>query len=725
MTVKFEIKDQLAKLLATEDLVVEHKKVLTASFNVSTRVLVLPMWEKASNNVYDMLVGHEVGHALFTPNVDIASFKAPSSYINVIEDARIEKLIKRKFPGLCKSFFRGYWELHEQDFFEVQGLDSDEITLIDRINLYYKGSKDMVFADDEKVFVERTGNTETFEEVCELAEEIHAFMKEQKEKREQEKIDDTDFDMSSEMSNDIQKGSGESSGEDVEESEEEGEGESSHPLFDEEQQTEGGSSISTDDLMGGDHFEEPDIDEAVTDTNLSKNLIDNLLDLESNRMETTYLSVPSVNTETVIVPPQDIWDYFDRKTAELEAEETHYYNYQSLEFSCNEYETFKQSAKKEVNYLVKEFECRKSATAYARSTTARTGVLDTSKLHTYKFNEDLFKKITVLPEGKNHGLIFILDWSGSMNFVLKDTVKQLLNLVWFCKKVKIPFNVYAFTNEWYRNCDDGRILQKPYGELIHQDFVDHELRVSDQFNLLNMISSDSPIREFDQHCKNLFCLVENSQSSYNYPRLSLSGTPLNEAIISLHTLIPEFKSKYKVEKLNTIILTDGESQSMSYNKAYVDRQTGETHNGTYSVSSYSNALRDRKLGRTYNMKNDWSGLTKVLLQNISEKFTDVNFIGIRLLTGSDARRFIANSTDYDYDTTDKLMKIWKKQKSIVLDNTGYRKYFGMSSTALSNDNTFDVQEDATKTQIKRAFSKSLNAKKLNKKILSEFMELIA
>ena len=237
------------------------------------------------------------------------------------------------------------------------------------------------------------------------------------------------------MSNDIKNGSGESSGEDVEESEEEGEGESSHPLFDDEQ-SGGGSSTSVNDLMGGDHFEEPNIDEALTDTNLSKNLIDNLLDLESNRIETTYLSVPSVNTKTVVVPPQDVWDYFDRKTAELESEETHYYHYQSIEFSYDEYETFKQSAKKEVNYLVKEFECRKSATAYARSTTARTGVLDTSKLHTYKFNEDLFKKITVLPEGKNHGLIFILDWSGSMNNVLKDTVKQLLNLVWFCKKVK-------------------------------------------------------------------------------------------------------------------------------------------------------------------------------------------------------------------------------------------------------------------------------------------------
>ena len=71
------------------------------------------------------------------------------------------------------------------------------------------------------------------------------------------------------------------------------------------------------------------------------------------------------------------------------------------------------------------------------------------------------------------------------------------------------------------------------------------------------------------------------------------------------------------------------------------------------------------------------------------------------------------------------MKLWKKQKSIALDNTGYKKYFGMSAATLSNEDTFQVQEDATKTQIKRAFSKSLNAKKLNKKILSQFMELIA
>ena len=720
MTVKFEIKDQLARLLATEDLIVEHKKVETASFNVNSRVLILPMWDKASNNVYDMLVGHEVGHALFTPNVDISKFKAPSSFINVVEDARIEKLIKRKFPGLCKSFFRGYWELHEQDFFEVQGLEVSDISLIDRINLYYKGSKDMVFFDGEQQFVDRTGQTETFEEVCDLAAEIHAFMKEQK-KKEQEELEKLKEDApDADMGDSIQKGSGETTDEEGEESEEEGKDDNSHPLFDEDQDGQG-SSISVDNSQGGDEYEK-EIDEALTDKNLSKNL-ESLVDNSMGR-ETTYLSVPSVKTDTIVVSPQDVWDYFDRKTAELESEEHHYYNYQSIQYSYDEYDSFKQSAKKEVNYLVKEFECRKSATAYARATTSRTGILDTTKLHTYKYNEDLFKKISVIPEGKNHGLIFILDWSGSMNFVLRDTVKQLLNLVWFCKKVKIPFNVYAFTNEWYRNCDDGRIPQMPYDELLHQSFADYELRINDTFNLLNMISSDSSVKEFEQHCKNLFCLACNSSNSYNYPRLSLSGTPLNEAIVSLHSLIPEFKSKYKVEKLNTIILTDGESQTMGYNKSYMGRD-GETLHGHYSVNSYGCSLRDRKLGRTYNFDNDWAGLTKVLLQNISEKFPEVNFIGIRLMQGSDARRFIASSTSYDYDMTDKMMKVWKKQKSIALDNTGYKKYFGMSAAALANEDTFEVQQDATKSQIKRAFSKSLSAKKLNKKILSQFMELIA
>jgi ribosomal protein L23 len=49
----------------------------------------------------------------------------------------------------------------------------------------------------------------------------------------------------------------------------------------------------------------------------------------------------------------------------------------------------------------------------------------------------------------------------------------------------------------------------------------------------------------------------------------------------------------------------------------------------------------------------------------------------------------------------------------------------MSATALSQDSEFEVAEDATKSQIKSAFVKSLKTKKLNKKVLGEFISLVA
>ena len=36
------------------------------------------------------------------------------------------------------------------------------------------------------------------------------------------------------------------------------------------------------------------------------------------------------------------------------------------------------------------------------------------RLHTYKFNDDLFRKVTTLPGATNHGFVLFLDWSGSM-----------------------------------------------------------------------------------------------------------------------------------------------------------------------------------------------------------------------------------------------------------------------------------------------------------------------
>ena len=93
-----------------------------------------------------------------------------------------------------------------------------------------------------------------------------------------------------------------------------------------------------------------------------------------------------------------------------------------------------------------------------------------------------------------------------------------------------------------------------------------------------------------------------------------------------------------------------------------------------------------------------------------------------MLVNRDAKQFMRL---YNYDGSDRMEKEWRKTKSFTIKNSGYDAYFGMSSTVLSQDAEFDVDEDATKAQIKRAFVKSLKTKKLNKKVLGEFISLVA
>jgi hypothetical protein len=184
MPVNHEIKSQLAKLLATEDLVVEHKKVETACFNVHTRVLTLPMWDKASNTVYDLLVGHEVGHALYTPDEDwLENVKVPPQFVNIVEDARIEKMMKRRYAGLAKTFFNGYKELSDDDFFQLNDDDISTYNLADRANLYFKIGNfvSLDFTPEEQEIINLIDSSETFADVLIAAEELYKYCKKKQE----------------------------------------------------------------------------------------------------------------------------------------------------------------------------------------------------------------------------------------------------------------------------------------------------------------------------------------------------------------------------------------------------------------------------------------------------------------------------------------------------------------------------------------------------------------
>jgi len=707
MAVQQEIKSQLAKLLATEDIVVEHKHCETAQFNVESRVLILPIWEKASNDVYDMLVGHEVGHALFTPNEDPPK-NVPHQFMNVVEDARIEKLMKRKYMGIAKSFYRGYNELHEQDFFELDGEDISNLNLADRANLHFKiGSfLPISFSDAEKEIITLIQNAETFTDTIAAAEALYNYCKQEQEKQ-KEFLENTeqaklDFEINSQGSGNIDIDSDTDNESTVSDTD------SSSTVED-----RGDSTPSNDRMVNSDSpVEDDDGDDLKVNTldRLDKKLRDLV---GSGATENEYLEIPKVNLDYIIAKNEEIYEHID---AHWEYTEEQYEKYSSENIFGEvdgEYEQFKKDAQKEVNYLVKEFECKKSASAYARAATSRTGVLDTSKLHTYKFNEDIFKKVTVLPDGKNHGLIFILDWSGSMQYVLNDTLKQLYNLIWFCRKVQIPFEVYAFTQEWERG-------EEKISKAEHRENV---LVIEDEFNLLNLFSSKVNSRVLDKQLKDIWriSLTFSRRSLYTYPRrLSLSGTPLNESLICLHEIIPQFRKDNDVEKVQCIVLSDGESNTIPYHKTVERHWENEPFLGQCGINPHKCHLRDRKLGRTYTFGYAWHEFTGVLLTHLKDKFPSTNFIGIRVLSPRDAGHFIRM-----YGSDEKVQNDWRKNKTFAITNAGYDTYFGMSSAALAQDTEFDVDESATKAQIKRAFVKSLKTKKLNKKMLSEFVELVA
>ncbi len=730
MSVNLEVKGSLAKCLATENLIIEHKKVPTAMFDVDRRVLTLPTWDKASETVYDLLVGHEVGHALFTDNIEwtVNYPEVPKDFVNVLEDVRVERLMKKKYPGLSRTFYNGYNELNSDDFFSTKDENLDKLSFIDRINLYFKigAFHNIAFSDEENEILTRASRTETFDEVLQLAREIVEFVQYKRQKVDSMPTQGGEDEMSGPGGEEVETPQQNSSSQDGEnpdgqdktdlqqdsQGQSQSEGESFGDELNKSMEAPNGDGFGQE---ASNNHGEINRDEMTSKT--SRSFDEKSQDLvDKYAHETHYVELPKMNLETMIIPNE----FVHRKAKEYyEMKGT--YVAETFRVACQEYNTYKKSAEKEVSYLVKEFECKKSADQYARSSTARTGVLDTSKLHTYKFNEDLFKKVSVVPDGKNHGLIFILDWSGSMSEFILDAYKQLLNLIWFCRKVNIPFEVYAFTLDAHAYME----LQPNHPSVY--DKVPGVLAPETSFRLMNFFTSKTNNRVLEEQLKNIWCACWSYQkrSGAVPPHLDLSGSPIGESMLALHSLIPDFQEKNKLQKVNVIFLTDGEGYQ---NPVTVARKGRYPDSPDYvGHTKYSRtAIRNRKTGRVYPALDydNFPRYAKVLLQTVKDRFPTVNVINFRITPGRDfsmCYRWYGNGCE-NYE---KVKGEFRKSGCAQFQDTGFDQFNVISSNSLAQDEEFSVPENATKAQIKSSFSKMLGKKKTNKKLLGNFISLVA
>ena len=259
-------KSLLAKLMATENLHIEQRQVATASFDVENRILTIPILEKElSSHTYDLFVGHEVGHALYTPLEGLKKafeMKLSMSVMNVLEDSRIERKIKLKYPGIRQSFIKAYKELMERDFFGTINKDVNKLNFIDRVNLYCKGGVEtgITFTDEEKSILNEIESTSTYEDVIEVYKKVKDYMNSLNEEAPVrpkdghfEYTDDDSFDEDSEEVSFEQEDGQEQEGQrtksveedDGEDSESEGKGENSGTDMKEEGSEEDGSQVGT------------------------------------------------------------------------------------------------------------------------------------------------------------------------------------------------------------------------------------------------------------------------------------------------------------------------------------------------------------------------------------------------------------------------------------------------------------------------------------------------
>ena len=688
-------RNNLAKLLATEDISVEHKNIPTAYFDVKDRVLGLPIWKDASKDVYDLLVGHEVGHALFTPttnfidlakDIDPNNVSAVKSFINVVEDARIEKKIKRKFPGLRKNFYKGYEELVEKNFFGTSGRELASYSLIDKINLHFKiGSHiDIPLDSTEKSIIDEIDKAENFDTVIEIVKKIYEHEMEELE----ETPESSDTDSKGESGADDQNTSPEEDFAD--DDSEDGEEESS-------------SGNAPTDGKADDEDDDEQLEESETQENFNESMKDTAT---KGTSEYVYAKIPSVSSEKFII---------DHKICNKQV--TNWLLGRNLETESTNFKHFKKSITKTVNYLAKGFEMKKSAAEYAKASTSKTGVIDTNKIHSYKFNDDLFRRVTSIPQGKNHGLLMFIDWSGSMHGSLFDTIKQTITLAMFCKKVNIPFEIYTFTDANV-NKELDYTLKYKVGDLIFSPF-----------NLRNYLSSRMNNREFDTALWNIYCLSDCLERGHWGTCDSLGSTPLNDAILATFDIYEKFKDANRLEKVNVIYLTDGASNgnTMVYDpESNYGYKTISTNWWGDTSSFIVDPITKISIGikKTHN-------ITNALLKHLGTRYgaNVLGFFIVDRVAGGELAQQVDPNGDKPYGHIAEFNKKLRKEKSVTLsDHDGYTELYvirGGKDLKVEADSLDGVAADATKRVLTTAFKKNQRSKVSNKVILDNFIEAIS
>lgn len=715
-----ERKAMLAKLLAQENLTIEFRNVRTAQFYVQNRILVLPNFRQdLSPAVYNLFIGHEVGHALRTPK-DAIDTNIPlhvHNLRNIVEDTRIERFIKEKYPGLKKDFAQGYKELFQNNFFGTKGKDINKLGFVDRLNIFYKcgigvGIK---FSPEEQVLIDEIPNLKSFKEVREFSDRILTFIK--------SRVDaEGDLPSMPEPSGLVLPPSGTGlpalSDDDLVDMPED-DGLSKPDEDDEDGEYEppehGGTQVSyKDESEPKDPQNDPlPEEEAITTTEASEEAMKKLIDWA--KAEIVTMNIPTFHLDNIIVGYKEFTkligeSFIGKETANVKCDEI--------------YKLYKANNTNTVQYLIKEFNLKKNAFQTQKAQIHNTGQLESKRLARYKTSLDIFKKNTIVPGGQSHGLQLFIDWSGSMSSCIYDCIQQLFCITDFCRQQNIPFDAYSF-------CSDSK-----HGVMSRQASTYQTIAAGDMdlhnFHLVQLLSSKMTHNQYVTIQKQLLYMMSESAGNYSVRRhamLAMDSTPLNNAIVAAMQIVPLFKKENNLQIVNTIFLTDGASDSTC---TYFSGRDDDRNGAPYGCKLY---IRDPVTKHVKNVPDQGVypeggyGVTKELLELLQIR-TNANVIGFYLINAN-YQSLVERFKNPNNPKANQLQ--WNKEGYLVQYGIGYNEHYCVRRDNLKINRTplaqmakrSPITGKISKKSLDSAFLQKIATVTNNHTMLSRFVSLIS
>ena len=765
-------KSILARLLSQENIHVVHSTAAqTASFDLKNRTLTCPVWQDMDGSLYDLMMGHETGHALYTPAEgwhDAVTANAHPKFkptLNVIEDARIEKLQKNKYPGLRRSFYLAYSELMRRDFFGVNSRPEiiEHLNLVDRINLHFKvGSMlGVKFTAEEQKLVNRIENLTDWADAVTISQELFDYVK----NNEQDKINNMD-DLK-EVLDGLEDFLEENGADDFEEEAQsitmEAEGDSEE--VDEDGQYDRMESSD-------DYNEDSDSDEDESTEPTSEEISEKIKEILENKREQQgdgdqeevnsvtdqifrerekeliedknskifHVDLPDPIMKNIILPFAETYsDFSEAMRDSLVSYNKSVANIMRVsgrtDFEATTIESlgkamlqdFNARNKSYLSLLIKSFEMYKNASQYARERVSRTGELDTRKLHRFQMTNDIFRKVTTTEKGKSHGMVLYLDMSGSMTSNFESSMEQILLLAAFCKAVNIPFEVYGFCNSGSRGYQRFFTREKKFNSVYGQTLQFIETKY---FHLKELITSKMNIREYKKAFEMLLIASKFIGGDYNrgtgwspsikkyasisfnksYGGFEMNSTPFMEAAVCSLNMIEEFRAKYHSDIVNVVYVSDGAGDT----SAYIERPYEGYQPGTKII------VREKKSNEKVTFRARSNDSMQTCITQLVKKATGVQHIGFYLCNSNRDLSGCVHKDEYSRASTR-----FRNDGFVEMPSMGYDSYYFVNVAFGKKVDGLYIDKDENASKMAKKFAKSQTNKHASRAILAKFAKQVA